>query len=687
MAEQKNDSKSQTFFESLRKKGRQRLDAFIFKNEDEDLEQQQSPPQPPEVEIPKHPLYEYWILWQQDSKQDDAGEIDISEEGFRAWFGHDIDLEIKKEEPSFEEEPDEKADDKHKGLKWFEKQVPPAEEEKEVLQEEIPKPEPTAAQLFCDALTHTADDLVRNISLERRLAEAEIQMKRDKAEHQAEQAKEEPVAGMNETDKFEKPNEAVLPTQDGNDEEILEEDPYKIVMKPRDCIVKTYISKDVMSGYIFVFPPLYGGKGIDEESLNDALKKGKIVYGIDTEHISHILNESQYMQIHAIAQGLLPVAGTDGKIIDHISRVDKINVMEDDRGQVDFKQLNIIQNIKKGEPICTLVAPIPGIDGQNVSGKVIPCAKVVMPKTPMGNNTMMSADNTQLLAAMDGFASFQYDRFNVENKLVVGGNVDNSVGNINFIGDVYIRGDVLNGFEVRAGGDVHVAGMVEGAFIYAGKNVTIDKGMNGNKQGYIEAGGEVHCHFLENCTIHAIGSVFADSMVWCDVTSDDSIIVGPGKGAIIGGSIVACNSVTAQIIGNKSHQKTNITLGYSNKMLRERETTETELGESKNTLETLTKNITYLSKLQGLPPEKQELLNQLIHQKRLYEVKKKALLARLSDLDNQISDFTKCYVNGEMIFPPTQVTIGNASRTISNVWFKCHVYFSDGEIKFGTANE
>ena len=58
-------------------------------------------------------------------------------------------------------------------------------------------------------------------------------------------------------------------------------------------------------------------------------------------------------------------------------------------------------------------------------------------------------------------------------------NVDNSTGNIEYEGNVQVNGNVCTNFRVKAQGNVEVNGVVEGAYIEAGENIIIARGMNG----------------------------------------------------------------------------------------------------------------------------------------------------------------------------------------------------------------
>lgn len=470
-------------------------------------------------------------------------------------------------------------------------------------------------------------------------------------------------------------------------QEISEEDVQEYIPEPEtpvDACVKIRLSKDRMMAFLFIFPPRYGGKEIEKKDILETLKENKIIYGLKEDLINSITENKQYFQFFIIAEGTAAINGKDGSVIECAPKTSEIDIQEDEKGNVDYKNLNIIHTVEKGFVICEIIKPTEGKSGVSVLGETLVAKDGKAPKIPAGKNTVLSEDGTQLLAEIDGYISYEREKYRVENRLEIKGDVDNSVGNIDFLGDVVVYGEVKNGFKIKATGNVHVKEMVEGAEIHAGGSIVIDKGMNGNKRGILNAGEDIKCKFLENCTVTAGGSIHTESIVWCDVLCDESVYAKNNKGVIIGGSITATKSVEAKMIGSKSNQKTSIVLGITPNLLNERTESEQLLKTTEATLSMLEKNVNFLSSVPSLSEDKKKVLQQLKQQKKLYETQKKTLKERLEQITYAMTDFSECRVKCDTIFPVTKITIGQASFTVTTISYKCNFYFSEDDVVLGS---
>lgn len=451
-----------------------------------------------------------------------------------------------------------------------------------------------------------------------------------------------------------------------------------------DASVEVLLSPDHMVAFAYVLAPIGEGCDMDENIFLDALLDNNIVYGIDTDLVSQITETKSYNTIYAIARGTAPVHGIDGQIIDHFSRDQMIHLDEDEKGVVDYKSLNLFQMIQANDIICDIVNPIPGQDGQDVKGKILPAAKGKMPAIPKGKNTALNEDESALIAEIDGDLSFVGNAFRVASQLVIPGDVDHSTGNLDFNGDILIQGDVCKGFSVHANGNVIVCGMAEGASISADGNIEIKKGMNGSGEGALTASGSVYSRFLEQTSVTAGGDVNAETIVNSHIISGGSIYAVKGMGSIIAGTLLATKSVVAKRIGNLSNIRTTIKIGYSVKDDENIDYLLSQLKNAQQTLSKITQSISFLEKLPSIPDDRAELYRTLLEQKNMYETLVSETNTKLTAAKGQELDYRECFVQGDIIYAITAVSLMSSSIIVNDTTSKCKVYYSDRELLIGT---
>lgn len=444
-----------------------------------------------------------------------------------------------------------------------------------------------------------------------------------------------------------------------------------------DASVYIHVPKGNIAAFFCVLPPFGSGAPFSRATLSEELEKQKITYGIREELISGMIAEPKYFQIFPLAVGLKPVAGKNGEIIEHIPREQMLCFEEDEEGKVDYRDLNLFRNIEKGELICDIILPDNGEDGMDIKGNTLKAVPGKAAQIPAGSHTEVTEDGTKLIAAENGYISYQYGKFRIEDRLVINGNIDMSVGNQDFLGDIFVQGDVISGFVLKATGSIYIQGSVEGATIIAGENIEIGDGMNGNNRGVLQAGRSVHSPFLENVEVHAMSNLRIKSMIGCEVYCNDTIYADQGIGVIIGGTLTVGKAVVAKTIGSKSYRKTEIFLGMMPEMRAEKDAKVEELKTVKKTQELLEKNVYFLRGLESLPSDKAALLKQLVEQESLYRKMKLRLEAEIEQFDKMANDFSKCVVRGGMVYPPTRVTIGGDTYSLDTATAKCKFYLSE----------
>lgn len=425
-------------------------------------------------------------------------------------------------------------------------------------------------------------------------------------------------------------------------------------------------------------------------TLYEAIDKCGIVYGLQRDNIVNSFGkapkEIPYDTPIIVAVGIEATPGTDGVVDELLPRVNKVRLEERPDGTMDFKNLHIVNNVSKGTIICNISNAVQGKIGTNIYGKPIRPAPAKMPSIPRGEGTeLVELDeiHSQIIAAIDGNLIYKNSRFCVESTFKIDGNVNNSVGNIEFTGNVIVTGDVCEGYSIKTDNNVTVYGIVEGASIYSGNEIHLEKGINGMGKGVLESKGDISAKFIENCTVHCGGSIKAESIVNSIVEADGDITL-VGRGTLVGGTVTAFGSVSAKTVGARSNTLINLTLGATPRMIRELDQLRQQYKTTMMEYQSLVHDVIFLEQ-HSEAPGNQKKLEQYRGKLNLATFKKNRLQKRIEELAREQSKVVPSTLTCNVLYPPMRLTIGNITSMINDVQNMCRYYRSeDGEIVRGS---
>jgi uncharacterized protein (DUF342 family) len=463
---------------------------------------------------------------------------------------------------------------------------------------------------------------------------------------------------------------------------VLEEE--ESVPEAMDAKVRLYISKDNMAAWVYVIPPFNNGQEIKKADIEDILSKNHVTTGVLEDAIETLISEQDYDHVVLVARGVLARNGIDGTVNDYFERVFHLEFHEDERGAVDYKQLNNIQSVKEGDVICEITHAVSGTNGMTVTGKVYPCEnKGVETSVPAGRNTVLNDEGTLLTSQKTGHVTFINGKFHAEAILKVEGNVDNDTGNLDYDGDIFISGDVRNGFSVKASGSIDIRGSVEGAEITAGGPISIAHGMTGNQRGTLTSDDYIRCRYLEHCIVTAKGNIYAESIINSKVESNQDIIVTSGIGTVIGGTLIASNNIQAHLIGSKVRRiKTELIIGSAPQNVDEAERLGRELKQLLHNVSELKKNSTYLEN--SHKDHKAGLIQQLKETLEFLENRETEINNRLKELVSE-SDQPSGLIECRQLQPIARIKIGEATLLVNEEHLGSRIYRnSKGEIIIGS---
>lgn len=462
-----------------------------------------------------------------------------------------------------------------------------------------------------------------------------------------------------------------------------------IMANQNDLKIIVTVSPDELKAFITLyFDPGGDRLSVSSDEMLAALAAQKVTYGIKQDVINYYCSNPINGESFCVAEGVEAQNGKNGSVIFHFdTSVDKIPTVEED-GRINYRELNLIQSVKAGQVLCTLVPPLPGNQGVTVKGRIIPAVNGKPAILPRGKNVAVSEDGQTLYAAIDGEVELlENTKVSVYTNHEIPADVDNTTGNINFVGSVIVRGNVLSGFSIEAGGNVEVYGVVEGAYIKAGGNIILRRGMQGMGKGSLIAGGDIVSRYIEYANVEAAGNIQSEAVMHSNVKCGNKLELTGKKGLLVGGVSKVGKIISAKVIGSHMATITELEVG-TDPTIRERyKQAKEELSSMEADIKKADQAITILKKLEGmgaLTPEKQEILTKSIRTKVYLSSKCEEVKQEIVALDNKLQQEGSGKIRVmNSVFPGVKVSIGTCMMYVKEPLQYCTLYRDGADIRVG----
>ena len=318
-------------------------------------------------------------------------------------------------------------------------------------------------------------------------------------------------------------------------------------------LIEIGVSEDKMEALLC----FTGQPEITADKIFEQLTICKIINGVDNHAIDYIVSsfnsDDPPVNNSVIARGTPVKKGRDGEITYCFNtNTDAPSYDENKDGSIDIRETNVVQSVEEGAEIAFIVPHIDSTGGKDVYGKIVPPAKVKKVTLRTGKNVRVSEDGLHFFSETGGRPILEGDKITVSEVFTVSGDLDLSIGNIDFDGVVEINGDVENGFKVKASKSIIIQGLVGDCEIEAGLNIEICGGCNSAR---FVCGQDFETKYMNDSYINARGNItIKNAAVNSTLTALGSVNVR--SGLILGGEITAKKGILSKDIGSDAGLKT-----------------------------------------------------------------------------------------------------------------------------------
>jgi len=448
------------------------------------------------------------------------------------------------------------------------------------------------------------------------------------------------------------------------------------------------IAEGEMTAYMTVTPPGPAGAELMGDEIRGLLRSHGVVHGVLEDALESFADYPVYNERILVAQGTRPLNGADAEILYNFNVSHEQVQFKEKNGRVDFKDLNLVENVEAGQILARKKPREEGVQGMTVTGKTLPARPGRDVAIEIGKNVKLSDDGMNAIAAIDGQVLLVAGKVNVEPVYTVEGDVNLKTGNILFLGTVFVKGNVEDGFTVKAAGNIEVMGSVGKCMLDAEGEIVVHQGILGKNEGRVRAGKNLAAKFIEHARVEAEENVLAsDGIIHSFVDANQRIICQGKRAAIVGGRLRAADGIHAKTLGSVAGTETIVEVGFDPRKKERLAVATARKQELEKSLEELVRNISTLQNLKKvqkeMPEEKARNLEELNEQRSV-------LLEELEGINKEVSDLTNEMLGqksggkvsaSDRVFPGVKIFIKNESLVVRNEFRTVTFVLQDKEIR------
>jgi len=438
-----------------------------------------------------------------------------------------------------------------------------------------------------------------------------------------------------------------------------------------DAIMNVEISSDEMAAYMEVGAPGPGGTDLSLENMMMILQNHGVMHGIKEDVLRRFEDHPNYNSSILVAEGTPAINGDDAKIAHNFSTESKIPILREKDGKVDFKELNLVENVVAGQILAKKIPAGEGTDGTTVTGKSLPSSTGRDQEIEIGKNVKLSDDGLTAISEINGQVFIVGKMITVEPIYTVNGDVNLHTGNVLFLGTVIVKGNVEDGFSVKAAGNIEVMGNAGNCILDAEGDIIVHQGIHGKTKGKVTTSKSVYSKFIEHASVDAGENVVAgEGIIHSYVDANQKIICQGRRASIVGGRLRATEEINAKNIGSVAGSETICEVGYDPKIKERMVEIETLINQRMKELEELDLNIktlTNLKKVQKkLPEDKEQYLAELAEKRKTIQLEIDEANKEMEEIKARLAiiKLEGKVAASDKVFPGVKVFIKDASLEV-----------------------
>lgn len=462
-----------------------------------------------------------------------------------------------------------------------------------------------------------------------------------------------------------------------------------------DSSANVQISSDKMKAYLILTPPKPGGFDLELDELRNILKNNSVVVGIKEDILTRLIDYPIYNEPILIAEGLKTRNGRDAEVSYNFNTEKKIELHEED-GKVDFKNLNIVQNVVAGQILATKEPATEGEAGRTVTNEILPARPGKDIALAPGKNTALTEDGLSIVSEKNGQVNILAGKVNVDEVLTIPGDVNLKVGNITFLGNVIIQGNIEDGFSVAAQGNIEVHGSVGKCNLDAEGDIIVSQGIMGKNEGTIRTGKNLYAKFIENVKYIDVGEGVhvQDGIMHSFIDATKEIACVGKRATIVGGRLRSGELVKSKTIGSTAGTETIIEVGIDPKKRQKMVELNEEREAAYKEIQLVEANFHNLENQKKqlrdkFPPEKLETYNKLKEEINHYN----EIISKTNEEIEEINQYLSMLKNkgkiiaSKVVHPQVKLYIKNAFLQIRTEYKKVEFVLENEEINVAQYTE